>query len=78
MTTIRALGWDHERCMRPMRACAAAWHELENTRPPSVRDGMALLEEGPARQGPSRESHAGYTRLQDLDATNTIEFSRMQ
>jgi multiple sugar transport system substrate-binding protein len=28
MTTIRALGWDHERCMRPMRACAARWHEM--------------------------------------------------
>ncbi len=28
MTRLRALGWDHPRCMGPMRACAAAWREL--------------------------------------------------
>jgi multiple sugar transport system substrate-binding protein len=33
VTTLRALGWDHPRCMLPMRACAAAWHELH----PDVR-----------------------------------------
>src|SRR5688500_16622698 len=25
MPELRALGWDHERCMGPMRAAAAAW-----------------------------------------------------
>jgi multiple sugar transport system substrate-binding protein len=33
VTTLRALGWDHPRCMQPMRACAAAWHD----RRPDVR-----------------------------------------
>ncbi len=26
---LRALGWDHDRCMRPMRACTAAYAKLE-------------------------------------------------
>jgi multiple sugar transport system substrate-binding protein len=25
--TLRAIGWDHPRCVRPMRACADAWRE---------------------------------------------------
>jgi multiple sugar transport system substrate-binding protein len=26
--TLQALGWDHPRCMAPMRACATAWQRL--------------------------------------------------
>jgi multiple sugar transport system substrate-binding protein len=29
---LRALGWDHPRCMAPMRACAKAWQALGRTR----------------------------------------------
>ena len=25
---LRALGWDHERCTAPMRACSEAWERL--------------------------------------------------
>lgn len=28
---LRALGWDHPRCMSPMRACAERWREMTGT-----------------------------------------------
>lgn len=32
MTTLRAVGWAHERCMRPMRGSAAVWERLTGVR----------------------------------------------
>ena len=29
---LRALGWDHPRCMSPMRACAERWREIDRRR----------------------------------------------
>jgi multiple sugar transport system substrate-binding protein len=59
VTTLRALGWDHPRCMLPMRACAGAWHDLH----PGVRiewDARSLRDFGDA---PLAETARDYDLL---------------
>jgi multiple sugar transport system substrate-binding protein len=56
MITLRALGWDHPRCMPPMRACATRWAKTN----PSIHvqwDTRSLWSFG---DQPLREVAAGY------------------